>query len=343
MEDSLALLTAVTYNRTQNFVKLLSDEEREIYQLVNYVIITGSISVFGVASNVINLLIFWRQGFTNSMNISFFSLSVSDLCSLVTLLWFNTCVNPLFVNSGVPMVTAEVQYLSAGIPHICFVRITGWITVFITAERCLCITTPLKIKQIITPKRTTVTVCAIYTITIASFIPEYQTSYLSWKFYPHRNKTMIALFFTSNRKSLEGLVYFFYSILGISAFTTVIVFTVVLIVALKKKTRWRKTANVDKCSGESISNRDKKTVSMVVLIATVLIVCYTPGIAVSLVTFFVPEVSIIGKYVNMFFVLWSFAFMFDALNASVNIFLYYNMSSKYRETFHQMFHLRTQQ
>lgn len=76
---------------------------------------------------------------------------------------------------------------------------------------------------------------------------------------------------------------------------------------------------------------------MVVVLAVIVIVCYIPGIAVSSVVFFEPEFSIVGEYVNAFFVSWSFAFIFEATNASVNIFLYYSMSTKYRVTFHEAF------
>uniref|UniRef100_A0A2C9KHS2 Uncharacterized protein n=1 Tax=Biomphalaria glabrata TaxID=6526 RepID=A0A2C9KHS2_BIOGL len=134
---------------------LLSDGVKQIYELVNYVVFCNIFSVFGIFSNIINIIVFCRQGLDSTVNISFTGVAVSDLCSLVTLLWFNVCVNPLFVNSDVPMAPSEVQHLTGGFPHACFARITCWITVYITAERCLCIVSPLKIKRIITTKRAT--------------------------------------------------------------------------------------------------------------------------------------------------------------------------------------------
>lgn len=321
---------------TKNVQQLVNDSDREVYMVVNYVLITAAISLFGLAANIMNIVIFFKQGFHNTMNITFFGLAISDLGSLLGLLWGGVCVNPLFINSNVDIVPPEILHLTSGIPHICFVRITGWITVFVTAERCLCITIPLKIKQIITPKVTTATVSTIYIAIMLSFVPEFQTTYFGWKFYPERNKTLLGLVFTSDRKSAEGVVFFLYSILGSTSFVAMIVFTVVLVVKLKQKTKWRRKANIDRGRSETISSRER-TMNMVVLIATVLIVCYTPGVAVSMASFFKPEFSVIGNEMNIFYVAWSFVFIFEALNSSVNIFLYYKMSTKYRETFHEVF------
>lgn len=319
------------------FLPLVNNADRDIYMIVNYVLLTSIISLFGLGANMMNICVFYKQGFNSTMNITFCGLAISDLGSLLGLLWGGVCVNPLFINSNVDIVPPEILHLTSGIPHICFVRITGWITVFITAERCLCITFPLTIKQIITPKVTIVTVLFIYISTMLSFLPEFETSYFDWKFYPERNRTLLGLMFTSNRKSKEGIVFCLYSVLGTASFIAVIIFTIILVVQLKQKTKWRKKANADRERSESISVRDRRTMNMVVLIASVLIVCYTPGVVVSMASFFVPEFSVAGQQVNIFYVAWSFVFIFEAFNSSINIVLYYKMSTKYRQTFHELF------
>lgn len=320
-----------------NFQKVISDDDYQVFQLVNYLIITGSISTLGVVANVVNIIVFYKQGFNNTMNISFLGLSISDLCSLVTMLWCLVFLSPLFDDLDVKVAPSEMIHLISGLPHICFSRITSWITVFITVERCLCITLPLKIKQLITPRRTTVIICIIYILIILSFQPEYATSYLGWKFDVKANKTLIGLLFRSSRKDVEGVTFILFGILGFLSFVAVITFTLLLVIQLNKKTKWRKNANLEKLQSEIISNRDRRTVSMVVVIATVLIVCYTPGVVVSMATFCEPEFSVIGRYANVYFTGWSFVVTFESFNSSINILLYYHMSSKYRETFYLTF------
>lgn len=316
---------------------LITDSDREIYEIVNYVFLAGVVCMFGLVTNTINIIVFYKHGFNNTVTISFFSLAISDLCSLISVLWFGVCSNPLFINSDIVIYPGEIVYLTAGMPHICFTRITGWITVFITAERCLCIAIPLKIKQIVTPRNTTVIICVIYILNIASFLPEYATAYYDWKYFQNKNMSLLGLYFSSDHSDVEGLVFCLYSILGFASFVAVIAFTLVLVVELNRKSKWRMKASIEKRQVETMSNRDKKTMSMVAMIATVLIICFAPGVAVSMVTFLHSEFSIIGEFVNMFFVMWSFVFVSETINSSINIFFYYQMSMKYRETFQELF------
>ncbi|KAK0056194.1 growth hormone secretagogue receptor type 1 [Biomphalaria pfeifferi] len=315
---------------------LLSDGVKQIYELVNYLVFCNIFSVFGIFSNIINILVFCRQGLNSTVNISFTGVAVSDLCSLVTLLWFNVCVNPLFVNSDVPMAPSEVQHLTGGFPHACFARITCWITVYITAERCLCIVSPLKIKQIITTKRATSIIVGIYIIMIASLLPEYTTMYIGWRQYSEKNRSIIGLIRTKENDKVSGLTFLLYAIYILVSFFAVIFFTTILVVKLKQKTKWREESTFDDKQSNTISNRDKKTIRMVIMIAAVLIVCYLPSVLLSAAGFIVPGFFVVGQYSNVFFVTWSFAFVLDSINSSVNIILYYTMSSKYRQTLHEM-------
>ena len=47
---------------------------------------------------------------------------------------------------------------------------------------------------------------------------------------------------------------------------------------------------------------------------------------------FLPPTPTLGRYGNSFQVAWSTSLLFDALNASTNMFVYYHMSSTYRQT-----------
>ncbi|XP_059177661.1 FMRFamide receptor-like [Physella acuta] len=316
---------------------LLDDNTRHMFELVVYVFLSSILGVLGVFGNVVNIIIFYRQGLNNTVNISFTGLAISDLSSLVTLLWFDVCVNPLFAYSGIPMVTSEVQHLSGGWPRACFARITTWITVYITAERCLCIASPLKVKKIITPKRTTVILCSIYIFTILPLIPEYSTAYLSWQWDDNFNTTVLRLGFTPNRHEMEGLTSLVYFIYVLLSYFSVVLLTGILVYKLKQKTKWRQESTFDNLQSEKLSNRDRKTISMVIVIASVLIACCALPVGLYIVGFVIQGFGVIGEYSNFFFVTWSFAFLTEAFNATINTVLYYKMSSKYKEKFNELF------
>ena len=90
-------------------------------------------------------------------------------------------------------------------------------------------------------------------------------------------------------------------------------------------------------AAEQAAIRDRKLARMIVFLSTILFVCYLPSTICLVTQLLEPEFSIKGDYENIFFVGWSFAWIADAINSSVNIFVYYNMSTKYRETFQNLF------
>ncbi|CAG5123819.1 unnamed protein product, partial [Candidula unifasciata] len=94
------------------------------------------VTSLGLIVNILNIIIFIRQGFKESVNVSLFLLTISDLGSLVFVFFLN------LVTTGT----------------------TAWIAM----ERCLCIITPLKVKSLITSRRTVVFVCVLYLISTAS-------------------------------------------------------------------------------------------------------------------------------------------------------------------------------
>ncbi|XP_059161747.1 histamine H2 receptor-like [Physella acuta] len=313
-------------------------QTREVIELVNYVSLGGTLSVFGIATNVINMAVFYKQGLQSTTNIGFFGLAVSDLCVLLTLLDFALLLNPLVEYSDIQVNTREVQYLLAGWPHVCFTRTTCLIMAYVTAERCICITFPLTVKQMITPRRTTFIMCFIFIISILMVLPEFVTTYFDWKVHHMTNTSsirLIGIYFTSNRKDIDSFSFLMNGLMGIFSLLLVIVFTSVLVWKLKNSSEWRKHHKLE--LAETKSTRDKKAMKMVLLISSILIVCSVPNILVSTTSICVEGISIIGYYQNLFYVLWSFAFVFGAINSSINIFLYYKMSSKYRLTFHAIF------
>lgn len=310
----------------------INDKERQMIEIVNESVLCCLIGLFGMISNLINMAVFFKQGLNNTINISLFGLSFSDFSGVTTLVWFGLCKNPLFQNSEVPMVPTEFSYLTGAWAHGCFARITCWHTAYATAERCLCIAIPLKCKQMITPRRTTFILCMVYLITFLSLVPQYGSAYIDWKFYEDTNRTLLGLVFRENRAFMEGISFLLHASLGLLSFAAVIVFTTILVIKLKQRTKWRKKSASEIELREGISDKDRKTIQMILLIATVLIICYTPGLINGVLNFLEPEFSGTGRYSNEFLVAWSIGNVFESVNSSINIVFFYKMSSRYRAT-----------
>ncbi|XP_059169398.1 allatostatin-A receptor-like [Physella acuta] len=316
---------------------MVSDEVRLIFQAMNFAVICQLMDIFGTCTNIVNVVVFVKQGFKDSVNVSLMALAVSDLGMLGTLIWHNLCFNPLFHEADLPFDSIEMQYLTGGWPHVVFTRITSWITAFITLERCLCIALPLKIKSALTPKRVTAIMVTIFLLLIGSVSPVYYANRYGLKFFPDRNKTLIGLIYTPDREQVEKVSFTINNIIiPFTAFLTILACTIVLVVKLRQQTKWRKntkpTAHVD-----TLSSRDQKVTRMVVMISALFIVCFTPICVVFIGMTVEPELAINGKYHNMFFVVFSFGYILESTNSAINIFIYYRMSSRYRQVFRQIF------
>lgn len=76
----------------------------------------------------------------------YLGLAISDISCLVTQIWMNVYINPAVSAAALNYFDAfGMMYLTAGIPHLTFTRVTSCITAFITLERCLCVIAPLKV------------------------------------------------------------------------------------------------------------------------------------------------------------------------------------------------------
>ncbi|KAK6965095.1 growth hormone secretagogue receptor type 1 [Biomphalaria glabrata] len=329
-------MSAIESVEIQTPVQFLSVAGRNIFILVNHVVLSNLISLSGLWTNAVNIVVFSKQGLKNSMNLSFFLLAITDLLGLLTQLFHNFCLNPYVTLIDAPVNFMEIQFLTAGSPNACLVRITGWITVYITGERCLSIAFPLKIKQIVTFERTAVIMFFIYIVNLAAIAPLYFGAYFTWKIQAGRNATVLGVGYTNDIQIILDLVYIFMATLTLLAFLSAIVLTSILVVSLKQKSKWRQASTYDKDQG-GLSSKDKKTIRMVIVVASVLIVCYTPSSINSIVSPLVPGYTINGHQSNSFEAAWSFAFLLHSFNSSVTMVLYYRMSSKYKATFHKMF------
>ncbi|XP_012943203.1 probable G-protein coupled receptor frpr-1 [Aplysia californica] len=299
------------------------------------VVAAGSISFLGSIFNAINAIVFFKQGFKDTVNVTLFGLAISDMGTLVTLLWMSICYNPWFVEADLPVHYQDLTYLTAGWLNLCFARISSWITAFVTFERCLCIALPLKVKTIITPRNTVIVVLGIYVTMTVSVVPVYYSISLGPKYFPQFNATKIGLVYISNGAFIENVSISINAFSQLVSFFAIITCTIILVQNLLLKSKWRQSTS-SAVQQESFSKRDTKVVKMIVFISGIFIACYLPSAANFIATVISDEYSIVGRYQNMFLLTWAIFSALVAINSTVNIFVYYSMSSKFREVLNNM-------
>ncbi|GFO38994.1 chemosensory receptor a [Plakobranchus ocellatus] len=309
-------------------------------------------NIAGIIGNILNIVVLAKLGYSESSNISLTALAASDLACAVLSTWSGLCFLPPFRGSNLPFDSINVSSLTGAFLWAYVTRTSAWITAFISFERCLCVLMPLKVKRLITTKTT---LRAIIIIVILTTFP-YFISYFGYRFvwikYPHFNATILNIISRGNDYYilLETIVMIICGVIQpILAFIIVIVCTIFLTVQLKKMSSWRKTATSvdsranstpsDAAAGSSSSNRDVRLIRMVVAIASIFIVCFTPTCVQLVCTAMFKEFFYFGVYERLFFLISIFTLLCQSVNGSLNIIMYYNMASKYRITLRRLFGL----
>lgn len=301
-------------------------------------ICAGVIGVLGIMGNVINIIIYHKHGYQDSVNVTLTALAISDIGALVTLVIYIETINPWSMKAELSYKPVDVAYMTVFYPHNYFIRVCGFVTAFASFERCLCVLAPLHVKKIITNKRTFIAMISIYTLILLDLLPIYYVAYLDYNTIAV-NITKLSIAFRQNPYNVFGISYFITD-LFVPYFTFFIIISCTIVIAAKLKTRavWRQsvTSTVAK-SSDAVPKKEKKLVVMLVVVSAIFVVCLIPQSAFLTAIGLVSELSIFGAYLDLTVMLSSVSFLAESVSSSVNIIVYYKMSSKYRETFQSMY------
>ena len=301
------------------------------------------LNITGIVTNSLSIAVYIRLGFSDASNVSLLSLTIYDLVTSVLSLWSNFLVTPALRIPGLPFEPVNIAILT-GTGLLAFViRGTAWVTAFISFERFLCVVLPLKVKSLVTPKMAVVAVLVITLLTVGPSIGVYWVWVFVWRFHPHLNRTILDVVTVDspNIKLLEDITT---SICGfvqpLLAFIIVVACTIFLTVHLRRSSAWRQDAvsgNVIAKGKEQttiftsrVPTKETRVVKMVVVIAIIFIVCFAPNSAVILCSTAFKDFHMFGVHRNTFLVMFMISWVGQSFSASVNIFIYYKMASKYR-------------
>ncbi|XP_059144283.1 FMRFamide peptide receptor frpr-18-like [Physella acuta] len=312
----------------------------DVFLTLNLLIGSDVISVFGIVGNIVNIIVYHHQGYDDSVNITLTALAVSDIGALVTLIVFNVMINPWLLKSDVTFQPVEIAYMTMFYPHNYFIRVCGFITAFASFERCLCVLIPLKVKRVITKQRTITIIVAIYIILLLDFVPIYYVAYIDFNFNVVKNKSILGLIFRENPYNVFSISYYFTD-LFVPYFTFFVIIVCTIIIAIKLKTRatWRKSVTRTTTTTTVVSSKEQKTVVMLMVVSVIFVVCLLPQSAILTTISSVPELSVVGAYLDLTLLLLSVAFFAETISSSVNVVVYYKMSSRYRETLLTLMHV----
>ncbi|XP_059151498.1 uncharacterized protein LOC131937838 [Physella acuta] len=291
----------------------------DLVSVLLHVGVNGVIALWGVVANILNIIVFKKQGTRESITISLLVLAVTDLLNCLFLLWESVCLNPLFLSAGLPFVARDIDHFTSVMPRGVSVRISWWIITLTILERCLCIALPLKVKHIVTRRRTITALVTISLLTTAIMMPLWLSSRLTPQ--TQGNRTVLARVPAANSKLLNDVSYFMNLVWQLGAYLLTIVCTAVMIRQLRSLTSWR-------CHGSHVTqrhvlrkltSRDMRAAKAVTFVSCVYITCAFPSCVI-----FLLELSLSCSQQNLYFLLWAVAFTLEAINSAVHIFIYYH-------------------
>ena len=296
--------------------------------------------VFATGANIIIIITIYRKlGYADSTNISLTALAISDLGIAITTLATSLGIF-LKIVSNIPF-TLDVLYAITGSPHVDFIRVSALITTYITIERYLCVSFPLKINSIITARRTLVAVVMSFFAIFCLLPLSVLRNQIHWKFYPEFNRSLLTM--TPSTDPIILSLYFgdmIYKsvLLPILTFFMVLSATILLALSLRRTKAWRE-ANISqpRTSMAMQKNKEMRAIKMVMAIATVFIFSSIPFTAYILVIIIVPGFTLSGRYMYLFILTGMLSTLNACINCSANLIIYYCMSSKFKHAMQAMF------
>ena len=123
------------------------------------IILTAIPTILGVITNILNIWVFLRMRLQDSVTISFFALSISDLCIVVTLLVMCGCGVFMIIdiqNNFVAEVDPEGIAFIVGEFNEVFLLTSSLFTSYLAVTRCMCVVLPFRFKLYFTRNKTVI-------------------------------------------------------------------------------------------------------------------------------------------------------------------------------------------
>ena len=280
------------------------------------------------------MMVFTKQSLKERINLCLFFQSLADLVFMTVNVAMYSDTLYLELTGGASRGGPLLQFFTG--THLLvlygFSWASGFMTTMIACERCFCVVSPLRSQNILKTKSTLVVVLVAFFLIVGGFFVISMRWSVTCVFDSRTNSSSLQVypgtFYLRNKEFVDTLDGVVYGIVIPGTFlVTIIVATVVTVNKLKQMASWR-----EKASSAAVSVRDVALTRMLIGCSVLFIVCTVPAVVFRVLILFVPEMSLGGRYRNMFRFITSVTELCAFVNSSFNFFIYYTMGSRYRAT-----------
>ncbi|GFS02248.1 peptide receptor GPCR [Elysia marginata] len=306
-----------------------------------------AILLFGLTTNITNIVVFLKVGVKDNVSTLLLSLSISDLTFIILTLpsAFGIAYSYFFVSTRHwPFDYRFVHFLFYW-PAYTVYDISAFISVSLGVMRCACVAMPLKFKLVFTKRRTVITVFALFVLAVSLRVPVLTIFRVAWRTDPATNASSayLAVF---NREAMSrindvlsrGLVVWInYAIMvscvGLLSFKLAQASRIRRSYTSKGHHQTEEKSNLVE---DRLTPKDLQVIKSVVLICSIFILSQLPFMLYSTARLINPEFTSSSRMQNLFGFFSQLGSTCSYLNASLNIFVYYNYNTKYRTVFLSM-------
>ena len=299
--------------------------------------------LIGGPANVINLAVFYNQGLKERVNLCLFALSLADEIFLVqSMCFFGEQIHLQFTTKEIfgPMMRFMVNNNLVG--FFGFSWVSQILSAIIASERCLCVLAPLRSQTLLRTRTMAVIIVVVFLVAVGFYFVMATRYRIACIFVPGTGTTwsIVPSEFYRNHETLinylDGFVYG--AGIPVVMVTVVVATTIITAVKIRQAATWRAVTSSARdssssSSSSSISPQELALTKMLIGIAVLFIVCVFPLALFRFVCLFLPELNIGRRYHNLFTTSLSVLEALSYVNATFNIFVYYTIGSRYRETF----------
>lgn len=313
----------------------ISHHTEQLITKVRGTILMPLLFLIGVSGTCLSLLVFYRQGLGNRINLCLFSLELVNLINVTYLFVINVDSVYLPIDDGLYGVVFRVLMERRTLGMLGFMYGCMYLQGLVSCERCISVMWPLRARSLFSTTTMVVVIVVGGAVTIFPFFAVVAWHEAACLFDPRLHKKKIGMIINSlyflNEHIVNGLQGIYYGIiLSLGIPIIVLIATIITGLKLKQSIIFRKQAS------SSDAKREVAITKMLVILSIQFLVLSIPNIIVRIIPLFEPEVRHDGRYNNTFSILINGAETGSIVNSSVNVFVYYFAGTKYREQVHQV-------
>ncbi|KAI8799157.1 P2Y purinoceptor 2 [Biomphalaria glabrata] len=317
---------------------MISDEIKFYFDLWFAVVATTCLASMSIVLNVINMAVFVKQGLKERVYFTLFCLSLVDLLGATSLVAVGEGLNAAMWPDEI---SAE---------RLTYIFVFGWfrnmfsdlataLTVFLSIERCICVTWPFYFQSTssFVARRPKIIIVTILTFVVLNYIP----IFICIRFVSFQNEannsTVFVLMYSDAYFTLQTFNDIVFGII-LSAVCLVCVFVcaVVMYRGLRLSGEIRESSyNNIKDRVNGMSRRDREIVRMILVLSILYMMSSLPQILHCWTRAIIPDLAT-GDTMKLNRVIGELVIFMSATFGAFSFFIYFRFNKKFKLTLHEI-------